>query len=200
MRAESPLGEYKKIADEVLRWQPNERKYPRAAAECARAYLLLRFAMHLGLRQANLRDLLICYKGDNHREQRWLENNRCGELRWNEIDAVWQVWIPAASFKNSKSSFFRGRPYSAILPDLQNLYWYIDEYLLKHRNVLMGDGLDVATFFVMPAKAGAPTSLRGGEISKIWRETIQHFGIYNPYTRRGAIKGLLPLSRFIQES
>jgi len=25
-----------------------------------------------------------------------------------------------------------------------------------------------------------------------WRLTIQRYGIYNPYTRRGAIKGLLP--------
>ena len=25
-----------------------------------------------------------------------------------------------------------------------------------------------------------------------WRTTIQHYGIYNPYTGRGAIEGLLP--------
>ncbi|OWV97292.1 hypothetical protein ATY81_07520 [Rhizobium sp. R72] len=27
---------------------------------------------------------------------------------------------------------------------------------------------------------------------KIWRTAIQRYGIYNPYTGRGAIKGLLP--------
>jgi hypothetical protein len=32
----------------------------------------------------------------------------------------------------------------------------------------------------------------GNGLSALWRNVIVRFGIYNPYTRRGAIEGLLP--------
>jgi hypothetical protein len=51
LTAKSPLREYKKIGDEVLRQMPNERKHPMHAATAVRAYLMFRLAIHLGSRQ-----------------------------------------------------------------------------------------------------------------------------------------------------
>jgi hypothetical protein len=51
LEAASPVGEYRKITEEILRLMPDERLYPRSAAESVRSFLLLRFGLHLGLRQ-----------------------------------------------------------------------------------------------------------------------------------------------------
>lgn len=59
LEAESPVGEYRKIVDEIRRRMPDERLYPKARAEAVRALLMLRFGLHLGLRQKNLRQLLL---------------------------------------------------------------------------------------------------------------------------------------------
>ena len=63
LEADSPVGEYRKITEEIVRLMPDERRYPRAAAEAVRSFLLLRLGMHLGLRQRNLRELLVCPRG-----------------------------------------------------------------------------------------------------------------------------------------
>lgn len=57
LEANSPLSEYRKITDEILKRMPDENRYPRAAAEAVRSFLLLRLGLHLGLRQKNLRQL-----------------------------------------------------------------------------------------------------------------------------------------------
>jgi hypothetical protein len=59
LNAKSPLGEYKKIADEILRQMPNNKRHPVQAATSVRSYLMVRFALHLGFRQRNLRELLF---------------------------------------------------------------------------------------------------------------------------------------------
>ena len=38
---------------------PDARRYPRQAAESVRSFLMVRLALHLGLRQKNLRELLL---------------------------------------------------------------------------------------------------------------------------------------------
>jgi hypothetical protein len=63
LEADSPVGEYRKIADEIVRTMPDERRYPSAAAEATRSFLIIRFGLHTGLRQKNLRQLLLCPKG-----------------------------------------------------------------------------------------------------------------------------------------
>jgi len=63
LRSENPLRDYRAIADRVERTAPNPKEMPVAAAESARAYLVLRFGMHWALRQRNLRELLLCPRG-----------------------------------------------------------------------------------------------------------------------------------------
>lgn len=80
-----------------------------------------------------------------------------------------------------------------MLPDLLGLYEYIEAYVDRHRSVLLRTATDPGTFFVKSAKT---TSTQAAyditSFYEAWRLTIQRYGIYNPYTGRGAIKRLLP--------
>ncbi|MCB5205117.1 hypothetical protein LH464_21860 [Neorhizobium sp. T786] len=193
LEADSPLAEYRKITDEILKRMPDDDRYPRPAAEAVRSFLLLRFGLHLGLRQKNLRQLRVCPRGHFPTSERRLEDLKCGELRWSDRDGGWEVLIPSVAFKNSGSSFFGQKPFRLILPDLLDLYKYLDAYIDKHRGVLLGSAKDPGTLFVKTVKT---TSLDAAYNSttfyEAWRTVIQRYGIYNPYTGRGAIKGLLP--------
>ncbi len=106
LEAESPVGEYRKIADEIIRTIPDELRYPSAAAEAVRSFLLIRFGLHTGLRQKNLRQLLICPRGKLPTSERQLADMKVGELRWSERDHGWEVFIPSVAFKNANSSYF----------------------------------------------------------------------------------------------
>ena len=191
--ADSPVGEYSRIADEVLRFMPHQRRYPRPAAEAVRSFLMIRLGLHLGVRQRNLRELLFCPRDQAPLSERQLEMRRCGELRWSNRDKGWEVLIPAAAFKNATSSFFESRPFRYVLPDLGDLYRYIDAYVRVHRPALLGEASDPGTFFVKTVKSTSQNAAYGqSSFYEAWRLTIQRYGIYNPYTGRGVIKGLLP--------
>lgn len=193
IETDSPLSEYRKITDEIVARMPDEKRYPRAAAEAVRSFLLLRLGLHLGLRQKNLRQLLVCPRGQFPTSERRLEDLRRGELRWSDRDRGWEVLIPANAFKNASSSFFGQKPFRLVLPDLLDLYKYIDAYVGRHRAALLGDIADPGTFFVKTTKVNTKDAAYDQiSIYEAWRLTIQRYGIYNPYTDRGAIKGLLP--------
>jgi hypothetical protein len=81
LEAESPVGEYRKITEEILALLPDPSRYPRQAAEAVRSFLMLRFGLHLGLRQKNLRQLLVCPRGQIPRSERQLEDLKRGERR-----------------------------------------------------------------------------------------------------------------------
>jgi integrase len=193
LEAESPLGEYRKITEEILRLMPNARRFPRAAAETVRAYLLIRLGLHLGLRQKNLRQLLVCPRGGRPRTERNLEDLKRGELRWSERDQGWEVLVPAVAFKNAHSSFFGNKPYRLVLPNLGGLYDFIEAWIEQHRPLLLGSASDPQTFFVKSVKTtSADAAYNQTTFYEAWRLTIQRYGIFNPYTGRGAIRGLLP--------
>jgi hypothetical protein len=193
LEADSPVGEYRKIADEILALRPCSRRYPKAAAESARAFLMIRFGLHLGFRQKNLRQLLVCLPGETPRSERQLSDRGCGELRWSERDGGWEVLVPSSAFKNAASSFFGGRPFRIVLPDIAGLYREIQDYVDTHRCLLLGRANDPGTFFVKSVKAAsAHAAYDQHTFYEAWRWITQRYGIYNPYTGRGAIPGLLP--------
>lgn len=193
LEAESPLREYRKIAKEIEKRVPNEQRYPVAAAEAVRAILLLRVGLHLGVRQKNLRQLGVCLPGNIPASERRLADEKRGELRWHARDAGWEVFIPSVAFKNAHSSFFSNKPFRLLLPDLDGLYGYIDAYLHRHRPALLHGAQDPGTFFVKTVKqTTANAAYDQNSFYEVWRLTIQRYGIFNPYTGRGAIPGLLP--------
>lgn len=193
LESDSPLSEYRAITEEILRRMPNARRYPRCAAEAVRSFLMLRFGLHLGVRQKNLRQLLFKPVGAHPTPEQKLEAMRRGELRWSTRDEHWEVLIPASAFKNATSSYFSKKPFRLLLPDLGKLYEFIRDYLDRHRSVLLSGAEDPGTFFVKTAKATS-TSAAYDQTTfyEAWRLTIQRYGIYNPWTGRGVVKGLLP--------
>jgi len=193
LEADSPVGEYRKITEEILRLMPDVRRYPKDAAEAVRSFLLLRLGLHLGLRQRNLRQLMLCRPGTAPRTERQLEMLKRGEMRWSERHGAWEVLIPAIAFKNASSSFFSGKPFRLLLPDLGALNRHITDYVHEHRDHLLGGAADPGTFFVKTVKASSQTAAYDqNTFYEAWRLTIQRYGIFNPYTNRGAIPGLLP--------
>lgn len=192
LEAESPVGEYRKITEEIVARMPDARRYPRAAAEAVRSLLMLRFGLHSGLRQKNLRQLLFRNRPQAPSSERELDALKRGELRWNAREGGWEIFIPCSAFKNAKSAYFGKRPYRLILPDLGDLYHWIDVYLGRHRSELLRNATDPGTFFVKTVKRNTTdASYNQATFYEAWRLTVQRYGIYNPYTGRGAIKGLL---------
>lgn len=193
LEADSPVGAYRKITEEIIRLMPDEKRYPRAAAESVRAFLMLRLGLHLGLRQKNLRQLLICPSNSIPSSERRLIELKRGELRWSERDHGWEVFIPSVAFKNANSSFFGSKPFRLILPNLGDLYHYLEVYIDRHRRVLLKNATDPGTLFVKTVKlTSKDASYDQNTFYEAWRLAIQRYGIHNPYTGRGAVKGLLP--------
>jgi hypothetical protein len=103
------------------------------------------------------------------------------------------VLIPAVAFKNGHSSYFNNRPFLLKLPDLAGLYRVIEDFIALHRPVLLKDHTDPGTFFVKTVKSSSGRAeYDQNTFYEAWRWAIQRYGIFNPYTGRGAIKGLLP--------
>lgn len=101
--------------------------------------------------------------------------------------------IPSNAFKNANASFFGSKPFRLVLPDLQDLYPYLNAYIDRHRGVLLGGAEDPGTFFVKTVKTTSKdAAYNQTTFYEAWRLAIQRYGIYNPYTGRGAIKGPLP--------
>ncbi|MCO6393282.1 hypothetical protein GTW25_19875 [Aliihoeflea aestuarii] len=193
LEAKSPVSEYRKITEEIVKRMPDENRYPKAAAEAVRSLLILRLGLHTGLRQKNLRELLLCPHGRLPTAERILEEQRRGEIRWSSRDQGWEVLIPALAFKNANSSFFGSKPFRLILPDLGGLYETIEAWIARHRALLIGPAEDPGTFFVKSAKlTSTDAAYCQNTFFEAWRHTIQRYGIYNPFTGRGAIEGLLP--------
>ena len=193
LEAASPVGEYRKITEEILRLMPNENLHPRAVAEAVRSFLLLRLGLHTGLRQRNLRELLVCPRNRFPTPERQLEDRKRGELRWSARDGGWDILIPSVAFKNAYSSFFGSKPFRLVLPDLGGLYDMIEAWIGRHRGRLIGPAEDPGTFFVKTVKkTSASAAYDQTTFYEAWRLTIQRYGIFNPYTGRGAVEGLLP--------
>lgn len=191
LEASSPVKEYRIITEEIARRIPDREVYPRSAAEAVRAFLMLRIGLHLGVRQRNLRELLVCAPGCQPRTERELETLRRGELAL--VDGKWRAFIPNTAFKNAHSSFFSRQPLRLELPDLGGLYGYLREYVGVHRRILLNGSADPGTLFIKTVKRSSrKASYDKNTFYEAWSLAIQRYGIWNPYTKRGAVAGLLP--------
>jgi len=73
------------------------------------------------------------------------------------------------------------------------LYAYIEEWIDLYRPMLLAGARDPGTFFVKTIKqSSSDAAYDQNTFYEAWRMTIQRYGIFNPYTGRSAIAGLLP--------
>lgn len=122
-----------------------------------------------------------------------MESLKRGEIRWSDRACGWEVLIPAVAFKNADSSFFSGRPFRLVLPDLGDLYRHLAAYIERHRAALLAEANDPGTLFVKTVKVTSrDAAYDQNTFYEAWRLAIQRYGIWNPYTGRGVIRGLLP--------
>lgn len=190
---ESPLAEYKKIADEIERETPSAKHHPKPNAECQRSLLMIRFGLHTGFRQKNLRQLMVCLPGQLPRSERALAQLQRGELRWRPEQGAWEIFVPVTAFKNSGSTYFSSSPFKMLLPNIAGLYTLIDGYVASARRILLAGAVDPGTLFVKSvSKRSSSAEYDDQSFYVAWRQIICRYGIYNPYTGRGAIAGLLP--------
>ncbi|HEY8570928.1 hypothetical protein [Phenylobacterium sp.] len=193
LEADSPLSEYLKIGDEILARAPDEHLKPVRHAEAMRTWLMLRLGLHLGFRARNLAELLVCLPGRKPRSEHELADLRAAELRWNASRGTWEVFAPAAAFKNAHSAFFRGAPFQLTLADRGGLYARLHDYLSRQRPRLLAGAPDPGLLFVRHVKsAGDPPGLDRWRFHEAWRRMIERYGVFNPWTGKGALVGVLP--------
>ncbi len=193
LEADRPLNEYGKILTEIDRRRPDPMHSPLRAAVAARGWLMIRIGLETGLRSKNLRQLLVRDKGQGRTPQARLKEARRGELYWsadaNDGAGGWEIFIPRQAFKNANSSFWAHHDYENTLADVGGLYARLQEYLGIHRPNLLA-GRESQMLFVMDPEGGGGLEMQEWAFYAAWRHVIERYGIYNPWTGRGAIPGL----------
>jgi hypothetical protein len=145
LEAPSPLTEYRKITEEIVRLMPNENIHAKAPAEAVRSFLMPRLRLHLGLRRRNLRERLVCPRSRLPSSERRLDEMKRGELRWSTRDGSWEILIPTVAFKNAHSSF-GSQLFRLVLPDLGSLRRMAEIGIARHRARLIGPADDPGFF------------------------------------------------------
>lgn len=188
LRKERPIDEYFKIVEYIDRCTPVRSQQPLEWARNKRDSLLLHFLMVLPLRRKNCARLLLQAQAG--------EPPTFGELEAKEMgiiyryDDEWRVRIPKEEFKNKASPATDN--VDVALLDWAGLYERIDSYL-EAREILLAGGQDHEQFFVkdLTQPGSNPAEILSPEVlSNIFINTIMKYGVYNPYTKTGAIEDL----------
>lgn len=193
LNAQDPAEMYRRIEDQIIKWKPSERSDPMGAAETTRDYLLFHIALRTGLRQRNLREMLFTPPDRARTPDARLESLGRGDMRWNDKAGRWEIYMPLSAFKNAQSRFFGGRPMLIELGDSGRFHDRMRLWTRRHRQRLIGPSSDPGTMFVTRGRRpDDDVSMSVASITHHWYRITRKFGIYNPYTGRGAVEGLLP--------
>lgn len=193
LHSEEPMRVYKKIADEILLRPVALASGKFGQAEKVRSYLMIRIPCEIGSRSKNLRQLLVCPRGKRPHSLNELSALKRGEFRWSDEENAWEVIIPKSAFKNSRSKYFKLGPFRKVFKYDTILYDMIDAYINIHRLTLLNGRKDSGTFFVTRPKGGIGDASYGCQtFYTAYANIIRTYGIYNPFTGKGAIAGLLP--------
>ncbi|WP_336740352.1 hypothetical protein [Aureimonas altamirensis] len=193
LNAEDPAEMYRRIEDQIIRWKPSERSDPMGAAEATRDFLLFHVALRSGLRQRNLREMLLASPDSAPTSKARLESLGRGEMRWNEKARRWELYMPLSAFKNAGSRFFGGQPMLIDLGGVERFDERMSLWVRRHRTRLIGPAPDPGTMFVTKGRRiEDDVSMSVASITHHWYRITRKYGIYNPYTGRGAVEGLMP--------
>ncbi|WP_157070222.1 hypothetical protein [Aureimonas frigidaquae] len=193
LAAPKPADVYRRIEDEILKWKPSERTDPLGAAEATRDYLLVHIALKTGLRQRNLRELRLARPGQLGTKESDLEKMQAGEIRKRADTGAWELYVPLSAFKNAHSRFFGGKPLLVELGNSGRFAERMDLWVKRHRARLIGPAKDPSTMFVRKGRRqDDDVTMSIASMTHHWYRITRKYGIYNPYTKRGAVQGLLP--------
>lgn len=191
LESDLPVATYMKIVREIrIRQRSYEASSVRWAEDC-RAIMMIRLGLETGFRQKNLIQLRLCPIGSDPTPMKILSRQKCGELYLSQ-DAKWVIRMPVAALKNANSSALKKQDFELVLKDRAGLYGDIENYI-EARSILLGE-VDAQKFLV---KSQVSTRAVTAEFTQsayyeTYRSIITKYGIYNPYTGRGAIPGLKP--------
>ena len=187
--AENPRNVYDSICDEIRRRMPDGIS-PIRRAEALRALMLIRIGLILPMRQKNLRELLVCLPGERPKSFKELKLLKRGQLVF-EPNRGWLVRITREAFKNATSRALDDEMELPI-PNVNNLYEEMSSYL-DARSILLKGAKDPGTFFVKTMQKGSKSATyNNAGYYNVYRAMIVTYGIYNPFTGRGAIRDLKP--------
>ncbi len=159
---------------------PCERRYPRQAAEAARAFLMLRLGLHLGLRQKNLRQLLVCPVARRLAPSAGLRTSGAASCAGATGTAAGSA-DPGGGLQERRLLLLRRQalPFGAAGP--RRLYERLERYILHQRRLLLGPAEDPGTLFVKTVKLSSrDAAYDQNTFYEAWRLAIQRYGIFNP--------------------
>jgi hypothetical protein len=197
-----PLREFRKILEEMQKRAPDRKAYPIIAAEHARVYLVFVVGLKSGYRQKMLRQMLVVARDQKPFPYDYLVRRERAMLFFDPEQVqesgtvgAWVIIAPREAFKNADAEFFRQEgPHRVVVEDINGLYDIIDRYIEEDRAVLLGrSATSTPLLFVKTAAAGT-RGIEYGDQSfyQMYRSAIEFYGIYNKWTGRGAIAGLMP--------
>jgi hypothetical protein len=172
---QNPILALRTFAQNILNDLPDPALAPVRAARHVRSYLTVRILTATVLRSRNIRELT--YREDNK-----------GHLR--RRGDKWVIAIPRKLFKNKHSSFFGSKKkhdYEKVLADKDGLYGWIEEYINKHRPVLLKGSESDVFFFNTPDYPVTPAP----QFHKRYRLLTMYYLAHNPYLNRG-VPGVKP--------
>jgi len=173
---QNPILALRTFSQNIINDLPDPSLAPIKAARQVRNYLITRILFATVFRSRNIRELT--YREDN-----------TGQLR--RRGDKWVVVISWKLFKNKQSSFFGSKKkkhdYERVLADKDGLYMWIEEYIRKHRPILL-KGVSSDTFFVGTLKNPI---MPIAHFHRTYRRLTIYYFAYNPYLNRG-VPGVKP--------
>lgn len=190
LRNKYPLDEYFRIIDYIDACTPLPNLQPMEWARNKRDSFLLHFLMVAPLRLKNVANMMLQTENKEPPTFDQLSYDGIGIIY--RCDNDWWLKIPKSVFKNKSSP--AASNIDIKLMDWADLYTRLDEYL-EARKLLLNGEVDLNQMFVKDFTQ--PMSVKGKflsaqVLSNIFLNTILTYGIYNPYTKTGAIQGLRP--------
>lgn len=190
LRKDRPLDEYFKIIDYIDQCTPLVYQQPFEWARNKRDSFLIHFLMLMPLRLKNCTNLIL---QEESKEPPTFEQLAIKEMALlYRRGSEWRVKIPKASFKNRSSPATSN--VDVALLNWAGLYERLEDYL-EARRILNNGRPDYGQLFVkdMSQPMSNPNELLSAQVlSNIFLNAITKYGIYNPFTKTGAIEGLRP--------
>lgn len=189
LEAPRPLLVYGQIAGEIRTRMPRGRERSLARARHLRALVAFRYVTQIPLRAKNLAECLLRAPGEPMTPMPRLSHLERPEL-WKDPDTgIWYHRQPRSAFKNAESPVTDD--VELPLEDEERFYADLAEYI-SLRPLLLAGRDDPGTLFVkdMSRQATKRPEMEPSEFGEFWRTILRSYGIHNPYTATGAIRGL----------